>query len=348
MRTRIFLRTSEFLWQEGHTVHATEAEARDRTRMMLDVYARFAEEYLAMPVVKGAKTPSERFPGAVDTLCIEAMMQDRKALQAGTSHFLGQNFAKASGIRFQTAEETEAYAWTTSWGSSTRMIGGLIMTHSDDDGLIMPPRVASAHVVLLPIWRKEAEKAMVLEYVDRLSRDLRDQTYHGRSLRVEIDQRDIGGARGWEWIKKGIPVRVEIGPRDIQKNAVFVGRRDRSPKEKETIDREAFVAGISRLLDQIQSHLYDTALAFRESHTVAIDRKDDFMAFFTPASTEKPEIHGGFSASHWCGSDECEAKIKEDLVVTIRCIPMDEIEEGGYCIWCNQPSNRRVVFAKAY
>jgi prolyl-tRNA synthetase len=208
--------------------------------------------------------------------------------------------------------------------------------------------VASAHVVLLPIWRKEAEKAMVLEYVDRLSRDLRDQTYHGRSLRVEIDQRDIGGARGWEWIKKGIPVRVEIGPRDIQKNAVFVGRRDRSPKEKETIDREAFVAGISRLLDQIQSHLYDTALAFRESHTVAIDRKDDFMAFFTPASTEKPEIHGGFSASHWCGSDECEAKIKEDLVVTIRCIPMDEIEEGGYCIWCNQPSNRRVVFAKAY
>ncbi|MGD9017860.1 MAG: proline--tRNA ligase, partial [Desulfobacterales bacterium] len=305
MRTRIFLRTSEFLWQEGHTVHATEAEARDRTRMMLDVYARFAEEYLAMPVVKGAKTPSERFPGAVDTLCIEAMMQDRKALQAGTSHFLGQNFAKASGIRFQTAEETEAYAWTTSWGSSTRMIGGLIMTHSDDDGLIMPPRVASAHVVLLPIWRKEAEKAMVLEYVDRLSRDLRDQTYHGRSLRVEIDQRDIGGARGWEWIKKGIPVRVEIGPRDIQKNAVFVGRRDRSPKEKETIDREAFVAGISRLLDQIQSHLYDTALAFRESHTVAIDRKDDFMAFFTPASTEKPEIHGGFSASHWCGSDDC-------------------------------------------
>jgi prolyl-tRNA synthetase len=226
MRTRLFLRTSEFLWQEGHTAHALKEEALERTQMMLDIYAKHAEEYLAMPVIRGRKTASERFPGAVDTLCIEAMMQDRKALQAGTSHFLGQNFARASDIRFQSAKETEEYAWTTSWGASTRLIGGLIMTHGDDDGIILPPKIASSHVVLLPIIRKDKDRQKVMEYTQSLSRELKDIKYHNRIISVEIDDRDIGGARGWDWIKKGIPLRVEIGPRDIADNSVFVGRRD--------------------------------------------------------------------------------------------------------------------------
>ena len=224
MRTRIFLRTSEFLWQEGHTAHATDTEAIERTHMMLNVYTRMVQDYLAIPVIEGRKTAAERFPGAVDTLCIEAMMQDRKALQAGTSHFLGQNFAKASGIRFQTESETEAFAWTTSWGTSTRMIGGLIMTHGDDDGIIMPPRVAPAHVVLLPIYRSAEDRQQVMAYVDTLASALRGIHYAGRDVVVEIDDRDIGGARGWDWIKKGIPLRVEIGPRDMANDAVFVAR----------------------------------------------------------------------------------------------------------------------------
>ena len=221
MRTRIFLRTSEFLWQEGHTAHATQAEALERTQMMLEIYARLAEEVLAMPVIKGAKTAAERFPGAVDTLCIESMMQDCKALQAGTSHFLGQNFARASQIKFQTADEKEEYAWTTSWGASTRLIGGVIMTHGDDDGVVMPPRAASAHVVLLPIFKKEDERQAVMAYTDQLARELRSRTYYGRRLVVEVDPREIGGARGWEWIKKGIPLRVEIGAREVRENTVF-------------------------------------------------------------------------------------------------------------------------------
>lgn len=348
MRTRIFLRTSEFLWQEGHTAHATAEEAKDRTHQMLEVYARFAEDYLAMPVIRGRKTPSERFPGAVDTLCIEAMMQDRKALQAGTSHFLGQNFAKASGIRFQTAEETEEYAWTTSWGSSTRLIGGLIMIHSDDDGLVLPPRVASAHVALMPIWRKDDEKAAVMEHVERLAKALRSQRYHDRPVQVEIDSRDIGGARGWDWIRKGIPIRAEIGPRDIEKGTVFAGRRDRPAKDRRAIPQDRFVAQLTQTLDEIQQQLYDNALAFREAHTEAIDDRNRFIDYFTPADTEKPEIHGGFALSHWCGEDACEERIKEELTVTIRCIPLDAAAETGTCVFCGQPSSRRVVFAKAY
>jgi prolyl-tRNA synthetase len=239
MRTRIFLRTSEFLWQEGHTAHATAEEAKERTAMMLDIYARMAEDYLAIPVIKGSKTESERFPGAVDTQCIEAMMQDRKALQAGTSHFLGQNFAHASDIRFQSAEEKEEYAWTTSWGVSTRLIGGVIMTHADDDGLVLPPKVAPAQIVLLPIVHKDADREKVMNYTDQLAAALGQIRYHGRLLRVEVDRRDIGGARGWDWIKKGIPVRVEIGPRDIAQNAVFISRRDQSPHESKPWEAES-------------------------------------------------------------------------------------------------------------
>jgi prolyl-tRNA synthetase len=348
MRPRIFLRTSEFLWQEGHSAHATQEEAIERTIMMLDAYEKLARDYLAIPVIKGRKTPAERFPGAVDTLCMEAMMQDRKALQAGTSHFLGQNFARASDIKFQSAQEIEEYAWTVSWGASTRLIGGLIMTHGDDDGLILPPKIASAHVVLLPIIKKPSDRSIVMEYTESLVKELRDIFYDDRRLEIEIDDRDIGGARGWDWIKKGIPLRVEIGPRDISNNSVFVGRRDRGHREKASIKRDHFVAEITAMLDEIQENLFKRALSLRETHTVTIEGKNEFYEFFTPENSEKPEIHGGFALSHWCGSDACELKIKEDLKVTIRCIPFDDESETGECICCNQPGRGRVVFAKSY
>ncbi|MBW2575386.1 MAG: proline--tRNA ligase [Deltaproteobacteria bacterium] len=348
MRTRVFLRTSEFLWQEGHTVHATAEEAVERTQMMLEVYARFAQEYLAMPVIKGRKTASERFPGAVDTLCIEAMMQDRKGLQSGTSHFLGQNFARASEIKFQSSTEKEEYAWTTSWGASTRLIGGLIMTHGDDDGVILPPRVASAHVVLMPIIRKPEDRTTVMAYVESLEKELKDKYYHHRRLEVEIDDRDIGGARGWEWIKKGIPLRVEIGPRDITDDSVYVGRRDKGHRDKTSMKRNRFVGEVTDILDEIQQNLFERALLFRKAHSINIDDKKEFYEFFTPKNSEEPEIHGGFALSHWCGEDRCESKIKEDLSVTIRCIPLSGPSEKGTCIYCGGPSSRRVVFAKAY
>ena len=349
MRTRMFLRTSEFLWQEGHTAHATAEEAQARTYQMLEVYARFAEEYLAMPVIKGEKTASERFPGAVQTLSIEAMMQDRKALQAGTSHFLGQNFSTASDICFQTADETEEFAWTTSWGVSTRLIGGMIMTHSDDDGLMIPPKVASSHVVLLPIFRNADEEAAILNYTETLAENLRKQSYHGQPLGVEIDKRDIGGARGWDWIKKGIPLRVEIGPRDMAQNSVFVARRDKSAKKKFSLNTEEFVAQISSILDDMQKNLFDRALAYQQEFTRTIDTKEDFYAYFTPQNEEKPEIHGGFARAHWCGDPACEEKIKQDLKITIRCIPFEKkIEEKGTCVYCANPSSQRVIFAKSY
>ncbi|MBW2515265.1 MAG: proline--tRNA ligase, partial [Deltaproteobacteria bacterium] len=348
MRTRIFLRTSEFLWQEGHTAHATAEEAIERTNMMLDVYTTCVEDYLAMPVLRGRKSPAERFPGAVDTLAIEAMMQDRKALQSGTSHFLGQNFARGFEIKFQTASETEEYAWTTSWGSSTRMIGGLIMIHSDDDGLILPPKVASAHVVLLPIIRKSEDRQTVMDYTEKLAQELSAKAYHHRKIVVEVDDREIGGARGWDWIKKGIPLRVEIGPRDISENSVFLGRRDQTPNEKISVKRDQFVAEMTATLDGIQQNLFQRALAFREAHTIEIDDKRTFYDFFTPQNVEKPEIHGGFAISGWCGAAECESKIKEDLAVSIRCIPFDSEAGKGRCICCGEKSESRVVFAKAY
>jgi prolyl-tRNA synthetase len=349
MRTRMFLRTSEFLWQEGHTAHATAKEAMERTQLMLDVYTRLAEDYLAMPVVRGRKTPLERFPGAVDTLCIEAMMQDKKALQSGTSHFLGQNFSKASGIRFQNAEEKEEFAWTTSWGASTRLIGGVIMTHGDDNGIIMPPRVASAHVVLLPIFKNSEERTNVMEFIASLFKELTDQYYDHQKVRVEIDDRDIGGARGWEWIKKGVPVRVEIGPRDIINNSVFVGRRDLGIREKQSIPRNRFISEISLMLEEIQKNLFSKARNYLRDNSCAIDDPKTFYDYFTPKNKDQSEIHGGFSYSHWCGSGNCEAKIKNDLTVTIRCIPLnDKNNDTGNCICCGKKSSQRVVFAKAY
>lgn len=349
MRTRLFLRTTEFLWQEGHTAHATADEAMAETRTMLDVYADFAEDYMAMPVIKGEKTAAERFPGAVNTWSIEAMMQDRKALQAGTSHFLGQNFAKAAGIKYLSEEGREEFAWTTSWGVSTRLVGGLVMTHSDDDGLILPPRLAPAHVVILPVLHKEESRAQVLEYCENLKAELRGVQYDGRPVEVELDTRDLrGGEKVWSWIKKGVPIRLEVGPRDVEADAVFAARRDRAHKDKKSIPRAEFIATVANTLTEMQDALFARAKQQRTDNTVTLDDKDDFYNFFTPQNTEKPEIHGGYAMCHWNGSSDVEAKIKDDLNVTIRCVPLDAEQETGTCIISGEPSSQRVVFAKSY
>jgi prolyl-tRNA synthetase len=327
---------------------ATAEEAVERAERMLEVYARMAEDYLAMPVIKGRKTEAERFPGAVDTLCIEAMMQDRKALQAGTSHFLGQNFARASEIKFQTATESEDYVWTTSWGSSTRLIGGLIMAHGDDDGIILPPKVASAHVVLMPIIRKPEDQENVMAYTNSLAQSLREQHYHHRKIVVEIDDRDIGGARGWDWIKKGIPVRVEIGPRDIAGNSVFVGRRDKSHKEKVSLKREQFVAELTMIMDEIQGNLFARADAHAKDHTRTIEDAKEFTDFFTPQNSQKPEIHGGFARSPWCGEQACELKIKKNQMENNRCLPLQQDNLKGTCVGCGKPGKSWAIFAKSY
>jgi prolyl-tRNA synthetase len=347
MRTRLFLRTTEFLWQEGHTAHATEAEAWEETRKMLDVYATFAREYMAMPVITGEKTEGERFPGAVSTLCIEAMMQDRKALQAGTSHFLGQNFAKASQIKFQDTNGQEAYAWTTSWGVSTRLVGAMIMTHSDDDGLICPPRLAPTQVVILPVIPKEELRAEVMDYCKQLASQIRTQRWMDDPISVEIDARDLrGGDKSWQWVKKGVPIRIEVGPRDIAQDGVFWSRRDTG--EKAPCARVAFIEKLPAILSEIQESLYQRALAFREENTVRIDKREDFYAFFTPKNEEKPEIHGGFALAHWDGSSEVEDIVQKDLKVSIRCIPLNAEPEEGRCVISGRPSQRRVIFAKSY
>lgn len=349
MRPRLFLRTAEFLWQEGHTAHETEAEAREETMKMLRVYETFARDHLAVPVLCGEKSESERFPGAVQTYCIEAMVQDRKAIQAGTSHFLGQNFSKASGIQFQGREGALEHAWTTSWGVSTRLIGTLIMAHSDDDGLVLPPRVAPSHVVIIPITPKEDSRAAVLTACEELAAALRGASYQGRPVAVEIDARDLGGGvKSWEWIKKGVPIRIEIGPRDLEKGSVALARRDRSPKEKEFLPSGEAPARVPAILEEIQSALLARATEFRDTHTRRIDSKEDFYAFFTPKNAGKPEIHGGFALTHWNGSAAVEEQIKADLKVTIRCIPFEEHSEPGVCPFTGEPSRQRVVWAKSY
>ena len=349
MRTRMFLRTTEFLWQEGHTVHATSEEAMEETLRMLDVYADFAERYMAVPVIKGEKTQSERFPGAVTTFCIEAMMQDRKALQAGTSHFLGQNFAKASDIKYLSEKGELIHAWTTSWGVSTRLIGAIIMTHSDDDGLVLPPKLAPSHVVILPVLHKEETKAQVLEYCTKLAAELRAVRYDDRPIEVELDTRDLrGGEKVWSWVKKGIPIRLEVGPRDIANDSVFVGRRDRSTQDRVSMKRGEFVATVVDQLDEIQNGLFERARKLREENTRRIDSKDEFYAFFTPRNAEKPEIHGGFALCHWSGDPAVEEQVKNDLNVTIRCIPNDAPREAGACVISGKPSQRRVIFGKSY
>ena len=348
MRPRLFLRTTEFLWQEGHTVHETEAQARAEAMLILEIYERFAREHLAVPVFTGAKSESERFPGAVQTLTIEAMVQDRKAIQAGTSHFLGQNFSRASGIQFQNREGKQEFGWTTSWGMTTRMVGTMVMAHGDDDGVILPPRVAPTQIVILPITPKEDTRARVLEACDALALQLRGKHFADSALEVEVDRRDLGGGvKNWEWIKKGVPIRVEIGPRDLEKDSVDVSRRDQAIKSKESMSIQEFAAGAPEILMSIQQNLYDRAKKFQEANTRVIESKKEFYDFFTARNANKPEIHGGFALAHWNGSHEVEEQIKNDLKVTIRVIPFGD-GEPGRCIFTGAPSRQRVVWAKSY
>jgi prolyl-tRNA synthetase len=348
MRPRLFLRTTEFLWQEGHTVHETEAEARAETKQMLDVYERFVRDHLAIPVFSGEKSESERFPGAVQTLSIEAMAQDRKAIQAGTSHFLGQNFSRASGIQFQNREGKQEFGWTTSWGMTTRLVGTVVMVHGDDDGLVLPPRIAPTQIVILPVTPKEETRAAVLEACARLAKQLREIRYVDLPVEVEVDRRDLGGGvKNWEWIKKGVPVRVEIGPRDLESGKVAVSRRDQPVKAKELMPMQELVSRAPEILGSIQQNLFERAKKFRDEHTRMINSKKEFYDFFMPENS-KPEIHGGFALAHWSGSREVEEQVKNDLKVTIRVIPLDDSSEPGTCIFTGEPSSRRVIWAKAY
>jgi len=349
MRTRLFLRTAEFLWQEGHTVHETEADAMDETRKMLEVYARFASEYLAIPVITGEKTESEKFPGAVNTYCIEAMMQDKKALQSGTSHFLGQNFAKASGIKFQGRNGDFDFAWTTSWGVSTRLIGALIMAHSDDNGLALPPKIAPSHIAIIPIYRDAAEQEQVMGMCKEIEGLFHKEYFEDIRLYTELDDRDLTGSeRNWYWIKKGIPLRIEVGPRDVVSGSVMLARRDQDARDKISVTMAELKDRVLASLSDMQQGYYQRALQFRIENTIKIDDNKEFYRYFTPKNQNQPEIHGGFANSHWCGDSACEEKIKNDLKVTIRCIPFDAPTEQGNCICCGKPSTQRVIFAKSY
>jgi prolyl-tRNA synthetase len=350
MRPRLFLRTAEFLWQEGHTAHETAEEAMAETKLMHKVYADFLRDHLAIPVIPGEKTENERFPGAVSTFTVEAMVQDRKAIQAGTSHFLGQNFAKASGIQFLGRDNQRQHAWTTSWGVSTRLIGTMIMAHADDDGMIMPPRMAPTQIVILPVTPKPDTRQEVIDACEALATTLRAQTYAGEPLRVHVDKRDLqGGTKNWEWIKKGVPLRVEMGPRDITSRSVAVSRRDAGVKGKEIVGKEDFLRNVTELLHEVQSTLLARATALRDEHTKKLETMEEFVAFFTPKNADKPEAHGGFALMHWAGSNEDEDRIAKDYKVTIRCIPLgDEYAEEGTCFVTGKPSSRRVVFAKSY
>jgi prolyl-tRNA synthetase len=352
MRTRQFLRTTEFLWQEGHTVHETAAEAVIETQLALDMYERLAQDFLAIPVIKGEKTIGERFPGAERTLCIEAMMQDRKALQAGTSHFLGQNFARACEIQYLNREGQLAYGWTTSWGVSTRLIGGMIMVHSDDDGLILPPKIASAHVVIIPVLRKDSNKDLIFEYCEEIRHQLKQLSFADIPIEVIFDKKeDGGGNKAWNWVRKGIPIRLEVGAREQASRQVYMGRRDLPPKQKSTLQLSELCERLPQILLDIQDTLYQRALVFREAHTRTFDDWEAFKAFFTPKSVDKPEIHGGFAIAHWAGTVEDEEKLKAALGVTPRCIPLVNgkvMSSAGRCIFTGRPAKYQVIFAKAY
>ena len=336
MRTRLFLRTAEFLWQEGHTAHATMEEAQKETETMVQVYAKFAREYMAVPVVVGHKTESERFAGAVDTMCIEAMMQDGKALQAGTSHLLGQNFAKAFDVKYTTKEGKPEYVWATSWGVSTRLMGALIMAHGDNNGLVLPPRLAPIHVVMVPVFKKPEEEEAVLAKM-REFKELMERA----GLTVKIDDRDNlrSGFKYAEWELKGVPVRIAMGPRDLENRTAEVVRRD--TLEKEFVNWDSLVEHVAALMEQIQQNIYKKALDFRNANTYKVDSWDEFK--------QKIE-EGGFLLCHWDGTKETEAKIQEETKATIRCIPIDSFvcEEEGKCVYSGKPSKRRVIFAKSY
>ncbi len=334
MRTRIFLRTAEFLWQEGHTAHATREEAIEEAEKMLNVYAEFAEKWMALPVIKGVKTPNERFAGAEETYCIEALMQDGKALQAGTSHFLGQNFAKSFDVQFMNKEGKLEYAWATSWGVSTRLMGALIMAHSDDQGLVLPPRLAPLQVVVIPIYKGEEELAKISEKVEPIIKALKDK---GISVKYDDDDRQRSGWKFAEYELRGVPIRLAMGMRDLKQNTIEVARRDTLTKE--TLPVETIVDHVGKLLEDIQENIYRKALKFTEENTFVVDTWEEFL--------EKIE-RGGFILAHWDGTSETEEKIKEETKATIRCIPLDAKEESGKCVYSGKPSNKRVLFARAY
>ena len=350
MRPRLFLRTAEFLWQEGHTAHETAEEAMAEARLMHQVYADFLRNHLAIPVIPGEKTARERFPGALNTFTVEAMVQDRKAIQAGTSHFLGQNFSKAANIQFLGRDNQKHLAWTTSWGVSTRLIGTLLMAHADDDGMVLPPRIAPIQIVILPVTPKPETRQAVYDACQALAQTLRSHLFHGTPLSVHVDKRDItGGQRNWEWIKKGVPLRVEIGPRDIENRSVAVARRDRGIKEKEFIGKEEFIRDAEDILQDIQDRLLDRAIAHRDAHMVKLESEEEFRAFFTPTNEHKPEIHGGFALVHWAGTSADEERLQKELKVTVRCIPHgNEFLEDGKCFLTGRASAQRIVFAKSY
>ena len=332
MRTRLFLRTAEFLWQEGHTAHATKVEAEEETLRILDIYATFAEEYMAMPVIRGVKTAHERFAGAEDTYTIEALMQDARALQAGTSHFLGQNFAKAFNVTFLTENQKAEHVWATSWGVSTRLMGGLIMTHSDDSGLVLPPRLAPLQVVIVPIPKPGPE---INEAVEKIMKALKEK---GISVKYDEDNRKRPGFKFAEYEMQGIPVRLGIGKRDLEKQQVEVARRD--TKEKSSVALNGVAEYVEQLLEDIQNNLFQKALKYREDHTSKADTLDEFKAIL--------EEKGGFISAHWDGTTETEVRIKELTKATIRCIPLDQEAEEGTCILTGKPSSQRALFAKAY
>ncbi|SFS52406.1 proline--tRNA ligase [Lutibacter maritimus] len=335
MRTRLFLRTAEFLWQEGHTAHATKSEAITEAMLMQKVYAEFAEGFMAMPVIKGSKSESERFAGADETFTIEALMQDGKALQAGTSHFLGQNFAKAFDVKYTSKEGKQEYVWATSWGVSTRLIGGLIMTHSDDFGLVLPPKLAPIQVVIVPIYKGDDQLEAISERVEVFVKGLR-----AKGISVKYDDRDTfrPGAKFAEYELKGVPIRIAIGSRDLENNTIEVARRD--TLEKETVSQDAIVDYVSVLLDKIQTNLFDRAVEYRNEHTTEVDTFEEFK--------QALETKGGFVSAHWDGTAETEEKIKELTKATIRCIPLDGKIEEGKCVFSGQKSSQRVLFAKAY
>jgi prolyl-tRNA synthetase len=338
MRTRMFLRTSEFLWQEGHTVHATKGEAVDETLKMLDIYAEFARDYLAIPVVKGEKTPDERFPGAVNTYTIEAMMQDGKALQSGTSHFLGQNFSKASEIKFQTQAGTEEYAWTTSWGVSTRMVGALVMTHSDDNGLVLPPKIAPKQVVIIPIFKDAETEAKVMAAVEDLNQKLLQKNYAGEPLRVLVDKRDLrGGEKNWYHIKRGVPIKVEIGPRDVDQGTLCVVTRDDEALGKKFIPIAEFVENIETTLSKIHDNLLSKAEKFRDQNTKVCQSLDEVKKFFSSSI--------GFASVSWCEKAIGHA-VCDEFKITPRCIVGAPLAEA--CVFSGEKATHQVLFAKAY
>lgn len=349
MRPRVFLRTTEFLWQEGHTAHATEKEAIAETLQMLEVYRSFMEEILALPVILGEKSPGERFPGAVSTYTLEAMMQDRKALQAGTSHYLGQNFAKGSNIRFSNKDGEVEYAYTTSWGTTTRMIGAIIMCHGDDDGLRLPPRVAPKQVVIIPIIPKPELEESVLKFAEEIAVKIKETKFHDLPISVLVDKRDKrGGDKSWEWIKKGVPIRIEVGPRDVEASSMMVCRRDKPHKEKSKISIDNIAEETKNLLEAIQKNLYDQARTYRDANIRRdIHTFDALKAFFTPKNPDKPEIHGGFVRAKWCGDVETE-KMLDDYKLSIRCLPLDQSGTEGTCILTGKKATLDAIFAKSY